>query len=515
MASEIHPFFGALTKSLSDIIASEAASSVIERGDCFARQSAGILMPELMPGSQIFPLARRHCRGYNAETMSEIETRYQQTLEYLYSFVDFSLQRMSHYSAEQFDLARMWKLVQALDNPQQRYPVIHVAGTKGKGSVSALCASALRAAGYRVGLFTSPHLDDYAERIQINGQLIDHGDLVALVEETKPVIESIHSLSTFEITTGLAFLYFARQGVDVAVIEVGLGGRLDATNVVLPRVAVITSLSYDHTYMLGNTLAEIAGEKAGIIKEGVPLVLSPQVDEARQVVQRVARERHAPLVQVGIDVPFEPLSHSLEGQSLQVVKPDGQPLRLTIPLLGQHQVINAATAYAALQAASESGLKVSEVAIREGFEHVFWPGRFEILQREPPVVIDCAHNRDSARRLRETLDEYFPTWPVVMIFGASEDKDVRGMFTELMPRLRQIIAVKSFHPRAMEPQLLVDLGQEFDKDSRLVPDVADGLAEALRLAGDDALVLATGSIFVASGVRLAWQRLDRKEGKGN
>lgn len=439
--------------------------------------------------------------------MDEIESRYQRTLDYLYSFVDFSLQRMANYSPGQFDLGRMWQLVEALGNPQRCFPTIHVAGTKGKGSVSAMCASALQAAGYQVGLFTSPHLDDYAERIQINGRLIGHDELIALVEEVRPVIESIQALSTFEITTGLAFLYFARQDVDVAVIEVGLGGRLDATNVITPLVAVITSLSYDHTYVLGNTLAEIAREKAGIIKDGVPVVLSPQAEEAREVVERVVKERQASLIEVGRDVSFRPLAHSLEGQTLEVRGLDGETVALTIPLLGPHQVINAAAAYAALQVVNQGGLPLSRAAIQEGFAKVFWPGRFEILQREPPVVVDCAHNRESARRLRETLDEYFPGWPVVLVFGASEDKDVRGMFTELMPRTSHLVAVKSFHPRAMDPRLLVELGGEFGKDCRLVPDVAEGFGEALRLAGSEAMVLATGSIFVASGARLAWKRL--------
>ncbi len=455
-------------------------------------------------------------------TMSDLEKRYQDTLDFLYKFVDFSLQRASNYVPGQYNLDQMWQFVEALGNPQTRYPIIHVAGTKGKGSVAALCASALRQAGYRVGLYTSPHLDDFAERIQVNGENISHADLVALVDQLRPTIQAIPRLTTFEIATAMAFVYFAQQKVDVAVIEVGLGGRLDATNVLTPRVSVITSLSYDHTYVLGNTLAEIASEKAGIIKPGVPVVLSPQVEEARQVVEQIARQRNAPLVQVGLDYGFQPLSHSLDGQTLLVwPKADQErvesylasdssqgwePTYLTIPLLGAHQVVNAATAYAALQTARETGLSLSEEAIRAGFEQVFWPGRFEVLSQEPPIVIDCAHNRDSALRLRQTLDTYFPGLPVVMVFGASEDKDAAGMFDELMPRVQQVVAVKSFHPRAMDPQILVDLAQQRGKTAHIVLDVADGFEEARRLAGREALVLVTGSIFVVAGARIAWMK---------
>lgn len=443
--------------------------------------------------------------------MNDSESQYLKTLEYLYSFVDFSMQHMHNLAPDAFDLTRMVALAAALGDPQKGYPIIHVAGTKGKGSVSVLCASALQAAGYRVGLYTSPHLDDYAERITVNGQQIPHADLVALVHEVKPVIASIPRLSTFEITTALAFLYFARQNVSAAVIEVGLGGRLDATNIIQPKVSVITSLSYDHQYLLGSTLAEIAGEKAGIIKAGIPVVVSPQAEEASLVLEKFANQRNAQLVRVGRDYAFALESHSLDGQTFLVWSQSGREInfkttRLTIPLLGQHQVVNAVTAYAALQVANQNGVHIDVAAIRQGFTSVHWPGRFEILRRDPPVVLDCAHNRDSALKLRQTLDDYFPSLPVVMVFGASEDKDVKGMFSELISRVQQLVIVKSFHPRAMDPDELMDLADEFGVPARLVPDVADGMLEALRLAGDQTLVLVTGSIFVVAGARIAWYK---------
>jgi len=437
--------------------------------------------------------------------MNKAEDKYQQTLDYLYSFVDYSLQHQLRYSPEKFNLERMRVFVQALGNPQTQFPSIHIAGTKGKGSVAALCASTLQEAGYNVGLYTSPHLEDYAERIQVNGKNIPHPELIALVEELKPQIESIPEITTFEITTGLAFLYFARQHVNAAVIEVGLGGRLDATNVISPLVSVITSLSYDHTQLLGDTLEKIAIEKAGIIKPAIPVVSAPQLEAARLVLEQVASERGCELIQVGNDFLAVGLEQTLDGQRLQVwERQTAYPIELTIPLLGRHQVLNAGTAYAALRLAGQRGLEIDEKAIRRGFANVKWPGRFEILQREPPVVLDCAHNRDSAQKLRLTLDELFPGRPVVLLFGASEDKDILGMFAELLPRVRELIAVKSFHPRAIDPELLREQAQPYHIPVQIVPEVVEAFTEAERKAGREALVLVTGSIFVVAAVRIAW-----------
>jgi dihydrofolate synthase/folylpolyglutamate synthase len=450
----------------------------------------------------------------------DIESAYQDTLNYLYSFVDYSLTRSFRYSPEKFDLNRMHEFVEHLGNPQETYPVIHVAGTKGKGSVSAMCASALQAEGYRVGLYTSPHLQDYAERIQVDGQPIPHEDLIDLVQEIKPYLDQGTRLTTFEITTALAFLYFARRDVSATVAEVGLGGRLDATNVVVPVVSVITSISYDHTDILGKTLKEIAGEKAGIIKPGVPVVVAPQKDEARLAIEAIAAERSAPLTQVGRDFLFAPISHSLASQSMLVWSSSEQglidayiesggdqewePTRLNIPLLGYHQVENAATAYAALQVSRERGLAISDEAVRIGLSRTSWPARFEVLSHHPLVVVDSAHNRDSALKLRLALDDYFPGKPVILVFGASEDKDIEGMFAELMPRVRQVIATQSYHPRAMETERLVKMAHRFGRPVKVVATVEDALAEAVRLAENGAMVLVTGSIFVAAGARHTW-----------
>jgi dihydrofolate synthase/folylpolyglutamate synthase len=441
--------------------------------------------------------------------MKNVEDAYKNALEYLYSYVDFSLQKAFTYSPARFKLERMQSLVASMGNPQQVYPSIHVAGTKGKGSVCIFCASALQEAGYKVGLYTSPHLDDYAERIQINGEFLPHGDLVKMVKEIKPNVAAIPELTTFEITTALAFMYFAKQKVDVAVIEVGLGGRLDATNVIIPKVSVITAISYDHTLLLGNTLTQIAREKAGIIKPSVPVVDSPQTEEARLVIEQIAQERSAPLLQVGKDLLYKEICHSLEGQKIQVRSPGGiadSPTRLSIPLLGEHQMINAATAYSTLEIFAQRGVPINQGAIKRGFAKVFWPGRFEIVQPSPPVILDCAHNRDSALKLRLTLDEYYPGKPVILIFGASEDKDIQGMFIELMPRVKELIAVKSFHPRAIEPDKLIEMAQSFGRQLFCIDAIPDAIENALQLVGMDGLVLITGSIFVVAEARKYFEK---------
>ncbi len=431
--------------------------------------------------------------------MTDIETAYNQALDYLYSFVDYSLKHASELAKAEFNLDRMFALMEALGNPQNQYPIIHVAGTKGKGSVSALCASALQAGGYKVGLYTSPHLLDYCERIQVNGEPIAHQLLVELVEEVKPAVARIPKLTTFEITTALGFLAFARQGCNAAVIEVGLGGRLDATNVVTPRVSVITSLSMDHMAVLGDTLAKIAGEKAGIIKEGVPVVSAPQKEEALEVILRVARERNAPLTLVGRDVTFEPISSSLDGQKLRI-----QNSEFGIPLLGAHQLENAATAYAALKA---SGIPLSEEAIQKGFSQVKWRARFEIARRNPPVIFDSAHNQDSFAKLRQTLDEYFPGKEVYLIFGASEDKNIPGMFAEMKPKIKRLIVTRADHPRALEVEKILELAKQAGVESEAVSPVESALARALELSKNDgSIVLSAGSMFVTAEVMQAWNK---------
>jgi dihydrofolate synthase / folylpolyglutamate synthase len=429
-------------------------------------------------------------------TISPI-ANYHSALAYLNSFLDHSKSYAANISADNFDLARVHSLMDSLGNPHLAYPIIHIAGTKGKGSTAALCAAVLQTAGYRTGLYTSPHLQNYTERFQINRNSITHNAFATLVEEIQPYVEAIPQITMFEIEAAIAFWHFARQEADIAVIEVGMGGRLDATNIVSPLVSVITTISLDHVPILGTTIAEIAREKAGIIKDGRPVVVSPQPAPAWEVIHAIARQRHAPLVQVGDEVIYLPLSASTKAQRLQVIYRDEHAEELEIQLLGLHQVENAATAYTALRVAAEQGLNLPSNAIRNGFATATWPGRFEIVERDPvPIILDSAHNQDSAHRLSETLAQYFPKRPVTLVFGVSGDKNVLEMLIELMPHAAQLIATQSNHPRAMPPEQLAALAADTGYVLETAPTVFQALMRAQEIVQPNGIILVTGSIFV-------------------
>jgi dihydrofolate synthase/folylpolyglutamate synthase len=382
---------------------------------------------------------------------------------------------------------------------------MHVAGTKGKGSVSAMCSSALRAAGLRTGLYTSPHLHTFCERIQTDGELIPRDTLVQLTQECRPVFGTEPKLTTFEAITALALLYFYRRGLDAAVIEVGLGGRLDATNIITPQVAVITALSYDHTYWLGDTLAEIAVEKAGIIKPGVPTVCAPQPDEALDVIRRVCAERKSPLTLVGRDWTWQAQDVRLKSQTFELRHASGSSELdgpYTIPLLGPHQVQNAVTAIAALDLLRGQGVPLLPQHIHQGLGSVRWPGRFEILRQEPPLVVDCAHNGDSTAQLAATLGQLFPGQRWTFVMGSSNDKDVPTMLQNLAPLANGLLATQSRHARAMSAERMANLASAVMPRVWQNADAGEALAQALE-TGDKAICV-TGSIFVAAEALYAW-----------
>ncbi len=445
--------------------------------------------------------------------MSDLAARYQAALDYLYSFIDYSLTHQQNLSPENFDLSRMYAFMEILGNPHQAYPIIHVAGSKGKGSVSAFCAQALIAQGYKVGLYTSPHLKDFEERIQVNGQSISRPDLVEIVEAVKPWVDQVPFLTTFEIGTALAFWHFARQQVDISVIEVGLGGRLDATNVVSPLVSVITALYLEHTYVLGNTIEEIAAEKSGIIKPGVPVILAPQEDSASAVVSQIAVERESPLIQLGTDYHFKQGDISLDGQTFSVWKEDNQEHKpLSIKLLGPHQVENAAVAYVTLQITRQQGKAISEENIAKGFATTEWPGRFEVMRREPPVIVDSAHTPGAIIRLQQTIDEFFPGRPLHLILGMSEDKDIPGMLSGFTSPIEKIYTTQAPHPRALKPDDLAQAARFLDRPIEAFDVPGDALENAVQNAKKGALVLVTGSLFIAASGRIAWfERFDTAE----
>mgnify|MGYP000885907553 CR=1 FL=1 len=458
--------------------------------------------------------------------MSFDESQYQTTLDFLYSFVDYSLTRQDRLAAANFNLTRMVQLMETLGNPQETYPVIHVAGTKGKGSTSAMIASVLEYQGYRVGLYTSPHMIDFVERIQINHKNISHECLVHITEKLKPAIAKIPELTTFEITTAIAMQAFADAKVDIAVLEVGLGGRLDSTNIVHPLVSVITSLSFDHMNVLGDTISQIATEKAGIIKQGRPVVLAPQDETPRKVVEMIANERSAPIYEVGRDLLFCAGPHTLEDQTVLLWKREDQdkmnrylhdaqnsewePLRIKIPLLGYHQAQNTATAYAVIEEVRKSGLQVSDQAVEKGFASVQWPGRFEMINDDPIIMIDSAHNPDSALKLRLAMDDYLTDKEIVLVFGVSEDKDVRGIFSQLLPRVKFMVATQSSHPRAMQSEKLVELAQQSGCPAIATGDLPGALEAAFQIAGENSAIVVAGSVFVAGAAREEWPRVKQR-----
>ena len=440
-----------------------------------------------------------------------ISPQYQAALDYLYDFIDYEKMKAFH-DAYNYDLRRVFELLAGIGNPHRCAPVVHVAGTKGKGSTAAMTAAVLKQAGYVTGLYTSPHLIDLRERFRIDDEMISEAELIQLTEELKPVVSGVNrratygELTTFEVLTALGFLWFARRKVEMMVIEVGLGGRLDATNVVMPELAVITPVSLDHTEILGDTVAAIAGEKAGIIKAGRPVASAPQTPEAARVIREVCRELDAPLITVGEAVTWQAGSHDIYSQSFEV---NGTLDRyaLTIPLPGRHQQENAATAVAALEVLVGRGFKITSTDIVEGLRKVVWEGRFQVLGRNPVIVLDGAHNPEAARRFREGLEEYFGRpgetgfafGGATLVMGASVDKDTGGVLRELAPYFNRFIATTSGHPRAMPGAELRRHFAEFGIDAVLTADVP--AAVKMAVCGDkDRLVCFTGSLFVVGEV---------------
>jgi dihydrofolate synthase/folylpolyglutamate synthase len=423
---------------------------------------------------------------------------YQEALDYVLKFADY--ERMPR-SGIVWDLKRIERLLKRLENPENYARSVHVAGTKGKGSTSAMIASILQNAGYKVGLYTSPHLLSYTERIQVNARPIAEADWGKLVEIIQPHVEAenalgdLGQLTTFEIFTAMAFLHFQRVKADYQVIEVGLGGRLDATNVIQPQVCVMTSVSFDHMDVLGETLAKIAWEKCGIIKPGADVVSAPQFPEAMGVIERECRIRGVRLVKVGEDVTWERGGFNYEGQNFRV-KGREQRYSLRIRQLGLHQIENAANAVAAAELLKKRGAKISSRNIYEGLWRVDWAGRLQILKRKPWVIVDGAHNAYSMKRLGEALEEYFKYDKMKLILGFGADKDIPGMAAEAAEMTGDIILVASKHPRAMRAAALV---AEFEKHG-ITPQVAEGVTDALMLALGRAepndLICAAGSIFV-------------------
>jgi dihydrofolate synthase/folylpolyglutamate synthase len=415
---------------------------------------------------------------------------YPETIEFLYGIRLFG---------QKLGLETMQYLLGLMNNPQDSMRFIHIAGTNGKGSVAAMLHAILSKAGYKTGLYTSPHLVSFCERFQVNGKPIAERDIVRLVEEIKPLLERVgahpefRAPTFFEAVTAMALRYFQEQRADVVVWETGLGGRLDATNVVTPLASVITNIAFDHTQYLGETLAQIATEKCGIIKPGIPVITAAAAEEPLSVIRRTAGTHGCKLRVVGQDIRATRLSEDEQCQRVDVsgTRHDYGPL--TIPLLGAHQTINCATAIAALEA---SGLTFTPKQVHEGLVHTAWPGRFQFVNHDPTVVLDGAHNAAATERLAATVREHFAGRRLTLILGVLRDKNYDQMCQILAPLAGRVLCVPVNSERTSDPDELARWCKAANPPAPIT--IARNLAEAYALARSEnaEVIVIAGSLFL-------------------
>lgn len=414
--------------------------------------------------------------------------RYEETIEYLYGLQQHGMK---------FGLDNIRRLMSELGGPQKSFFSIHVAGTNGKGSTSAMIESMLRTKGVRTGLFTSPHLVSFTERIRVDGQEISERTVIELADEVRHAVSGIEDFSPtfFEVVTAIAFLHFMKMKVQWAVIEVGMGGRLDATNIVLPEVAVITNIGIDHREFLGNTLEEIAGEKAGIIKKGVPLVTAEQAPGAMRIIRQRCDEAGVRLFRYNTEFSSAAVSTGAEAVSLNY-KGNKEYRDILLSLAGEHQTINAALAIKTIEIVSEKYPEM-DCNVRKGLQSVAWPGRLEMIKKNPPVLIDGAHNPPAAEVLSVYLRKlmglkYSRT---IMVIGVMGDKDIEGTLKPLLPLASEIIFASPAYGRAASAKRLLEAAASLGYAAKSAGTVADALhkAEGLYKTGD--LIVVTGSFY--------------------
>ena len=443
---------------------------------------------------------------------------YDDVMEFLLEFTDYEKVTKYKYNIATFDLGRVEELLAAVGNPHRAFPSVHIAGTKGKGSTASMVQSILVTAGLCTGLFTSPHLCRLEERMTVEGQLMTERELVDIVNELVPYTRKARtekpneSPTFFELVTAIGFRHFARRKVDFGVVEVGMGGRLDATNVITPEVCVITHVDLDHVERLGHTLGQIAREKAGIIKSNVPVVCAPQGADALDTISRVANERGAPMTRVGRDYLVECVETGLG----PVGKDSGKPFcrfdligpkrryeGLTVALLGEHQALNAACAVAAVELLEQRcDLALGERVIRRGLASARCPARLEFFAGHPPVLLDGAHNPASIRVLCRTVVATFPNRRVVLVMGVSRDKDIPEMLKIVLPLADAVIFSQSSSPRAELPDVLAETARDTHGiEAEVERDPSRALARANVLAGPRGLVCVTGSFYLAGEIR--------------
>ncbi len=444
---------------------------------------------------------------------------YDEAIEFIFGRINYERVAGVAYSADDGKLERMRRLLALLDRPDERLPAVHIAGTKGKGSTSVMTAGILSAAGYRTGLFTSPHVAAFEERMVVDGQPPTPNHIVDLANRLVGPVERMDAGSEgggptyFELATALAWLYFLDQKAEIAVLEVGLGGRLDATNICRPIVGMITNISRDHTNVLGSSVAQIAAEKAGIVKPGIPLISGVASGPAGDVVEQVCRRQESPLFRLGDEIKWRPSQNGervsrtpsfADGQmKIDVETPWGRADDVPVSLLGSHQGANAALAVAAARLLATRSWTIPSRAIHDGMAAVRWPARIEVVASSPIVVVDAAHNWASTQALIDTLDDHFPGRRRILVFAATKDKDVSGLLRLLVPRFDTVILTQ-YHtnPRAVPAEELLALVQATSlRSCHLAADATLAWDMARRLAAPDDLVCVTGSFFIATEIR--------------
>ena len=394
-------------------------------------------------------------------------------------------------------LERTFELLELMGNPQEKLKFVHIAGTNGKGSTTAMTASILQQAGYRVGMFTSPCIYKFNERIQVNGENIPDEDLAEITEYVKPLAASMEDHpSEFELVSCIGFEYFLRQKCDIIVLEVGMGGLLDSTNVIpVPEVAVLTNIGLDHTDFLGNTLAEIAETKAGILKEGGDAVLYPSASEVENTVERICKERNVRLHKADF-AKLTRKAHSLEGQVFDYA----QRKDLELPLLGEHQLHNAAVVLTIIDILIEKGWKISEEHIREGLRTASWPGRFQIMRKDPLFIIDGGHNPQCIEALVKNIQDYLADQKVIVLSGVLADKDYGEMYQPVLPFVREFVCITPPSPRKLEAGELAKHLQQKGATATAVETIPEGVRLAVEKAGRDGVVLCFGSLYTIADI---------------
>jgi dihydrofolate synthase/folylpolyglutamate synthase len=448
----------------------------------------------------------------------------------------------SHARAAKFDLANIRALALRMGEPQEKFKSVHIAGTNGKGSTAAMVERILRRAGFKTGLYTSPHLERINERIRVNGAEISDAEFAAAFTRLRDLIEGMLSTGElaahptyFECVTAMALDVYAREGVDFAVLEVGMGGRLDSTNIVGPEVAVITQIAFDHESFLGHSIAEIAGEKAGIIKPGVPVVSAAEHPEARAVIRRRAEELKAPLVEIDTayrveeigarDGFYSAIVTDVGGKGAQAgtvptgrqvpVLPNARRIELKLGLAGRYQVRNAVTALAAARVLADRslterlltgrGLQITDAHIADGIAQVQWPGRLERIAEQPTVFLDGTHNAAGARELATFWDEHLAGRRIHLVYGSVRDKSVDEIAGLLFPRAARVTVTAPRQPRALSAEALAEMTRHLAPQMDVVADASEAVAQALERAGREDVVFVTGSLYLVGEISRWWK----------